>query len=153
MVEEPIVLFYREDEENGWLSNFYAAPIKWMGTEWATSEHLYQAFKTPSASRAIQQSATPKEAKQVSHLAAEYVPEASQPTLERKAQAMRIAIRHKFDQHAELRRKLVMSQGRLIEASPTDALWGYGPDGKGLNLMGLLLMELRASYRAAGWPQ
>jgi predicted NAD-dependent protein-ADP-ribosyltransferase YbiA (DUF1768 family) len=35
---------------------------------------------------------------------------------------------------------------KLIEDSPTDSYWGCGRDGSGLNMLGVLLMELRATY-------
>lgn len=36
----------------------------------------------------------------------------------------------------------------LVEASPHDFFWGRGFDGSGSNMLGCLLMELRAQLRA-----
>ncbi len=58
---------------------------------------------------------------------------------------MRAAILAKFTQHADLKQKLLATEHRLIvEDSPVDPYWGVGENGDGLNMMGLLLMELRS---------
>jgi predicted NAD-dependent protein-ADP-ribosyltransferase YbiA (DUF1768 family) len=42
-------------------------------------------------------------------------------------------------------RKLLIETGDalIVEASPTDGFWGAGADGKGQNLMGQLVSQLR----------
>lgn len=66
---------------------------------------------------------------------------------------------HKFGQHADLLEYLLATGDRvLVEASPTDQVWGIGlaktapyaenPDTwKGLNLLGFALMEVREQLR------
>ena len=51
--------------------------------------------------------------------------------------------------HRDLGDKLALTSGLIIEASPVDPIWGEGPTSTGLNLMGLLLMELREALREA----
>ena len=64
-----------------------------------------------------------------------------------KEDVMKVALKAKFDQHPKLKRLLVSTGKQLIsEASPRDSYWGTGKDGKGLNRLGVLLMELRDSY-------
>jgi predicted NAD-dependent protein-ADP-ribosyltransferase YbiA (DUF1768 family) len=68
-----------------------------------------------------------------------------------KFDRMRAVLRAKFDQHADLR-QLLLSTGdaRLVEAgtvnNAVNRLWGE-VDGKGENMLGVMLMDLRASYR------
>ena len=54
----------------------------------------------------------------------------------------------KFTQHPDLLRLLVETGDReLVEHSPHDSYWGDGPDGKGKNRLGILLMKLRAAFK------
>ena len=45
--QEPIK-FYGDKAENGYLSNFYAAPVEIEGNIWPTTEHYFQAMKFPT---------------------------------------------------------------------------------------------------------
>ena len=65
-----------------------------------------------------------------------------------KVEVMRRAIDAKFRQHDELR-ELLLSTGdeELIEETDEDAFWGCGSDGRGRNMLGRLLMELRERLR------
>lgn len=58
------------------------------------------------------------------------------------------AVREKFYQNPDLR-KILISTGDavLIEASPTDSYWGAGKDGKGVNKLGKILMQVRDELR------
>ena len=61
-----------------------------------------------------------------------------------KDDVMYRALFHKFTQHDNLRILLLMTDDLdLVEHSPYDSYWGDGPDGKGLNKLGELLMQLR----------
>jgi ribA/ribD-fused uncharacterized protein len=136
--------FWDQRKEYGWLSNFYNAPIVINGKEWATSEHYYQAQKHISSSlfMKIANAPTAAKAKRLSK---------KEPTLIselEKINNMRTAILAKFTQHEGLRQKLLDTEHRLIvEDSPVDSYWGIGESGDGINMMGLLLMELRSSLQ------
>jgi ribA/ribD-fused uncharacterized protein len=58
---------------------------------------------------------------------------------------MRTAVRAKFSSHAALR-DLSLSTGdkELIELTTNDYYWGCGTDGTGKNMLGKILMEIRA---------
>ena len=64
---------------------------------------------------------------------------------------MREALAAKFTQDAGLR-ALLLSTGEapLVQLKPGDAYWGTGPNGRGRNALGALLMELRAALRREG---
>ena len=85
--------FFDPCKTNGWLSNFYRAPIMYQDQLWQTSEHLYQGLKFPAGHlrESIRLTITPREAKNLAH---------SIPTwdfsVEDKARIMRIAVREKF---------------------------------------------------------
>jgi hypothetical protein len=63
---------------------------------------------------------------------------------------MRSALRHKFNAHPTLV-QLLLSTGdeEIIEQTTDDMYWGCGTRRDGLNMLGRLLMELRAAYREA----
>lgn len=65
-----------------------------------------------------------------------------------KEAVMKIGLKAKFTQHANLRTTL-MGTGRneIAEASPIDSYWGTGADGNGQNRLGVLLQEVRESFR------
>ena len=65
-----------------------------------------------------------------------------------KDDVMRVAVRAKFTQHEELR-ELLLSTGdeALVEHTTNDAYWGDGGDGSGKNMLGKILMEVRAELR------
>src|SRR5687768_14175756 len=71
-----------------------------------------------------------------------------------KFDRMRLVLRAKFSQHAELR-ALLLSTGaaRLVESATVDnavnRLWGE-VNGKGKNMLGVLLMELRQELAQSG---
>jgi hypothetical protein len=65
-----------------------------------------------------------------------------------KFDRMRAVLRAKFNQHEDLRELLLSTgQARLVEAgtvnNAVNRLWGE-VDGKGENMLGVMLMELRA---------
>ena len=65
-----------------------------------------------------------------------------------KDDVMRVAVRAKFTQHEELR-ELLLSTGdeELVEHTTNDAYWADGGDGTGKNMLGKILMEVRAELR------
>jgi hypothetical protein len=63
---------------------------------------------------------------------------------------MRAVLRAKFEQHPDLKALLISTgEARLVEAgtvnNAVNRLWGE-VDGKGQNMLGVMLMELRSEY-------
>ena len=145
------VRFYRANEKPyGAFSNLYKRPIEFEGVTYPTSEHAYQAGKAikPAVRQWILSAPTPALAAMAAHglYVWDVVPDWAQIKFDR----MRAVLRAKFDQHADLR-ELLLSTGeaRLVEAgtvnNAVNRLWGE-VDGKGENMLGVMLMELRAAY-------
>lgn len=65
-----------------------------------------------------------------------------------KVNVMREALLAKFTQHEDLR-QLLLSTGdaKIIEHTANDDYWGDGGDGRGKNMLGRLLAELRTTLR------
>lgn len=127
------------------LSNFYPAGIEIDGEYYRTSEHAYQAFKTedPMWRTIIQNCATPGQAKRVGKKVPmrdnwEFI----------KYGVMRKVVLAKFEQHVDLRKKLLYTDNIHLEEGNTwgDTVWGT-VDGKGQNLLGIVLMEIREILR------
>lgn len=140
------IRFYHETDEFGYLSNYWVAPIHIEGKSWKSTEHFYQAQKTLDSDYAekIRQADTCDEAKDLGNdPACIYRPDWDTEKIE----AMRRAIREKFDQHDDLRAMLLgTGNATLIEDSQSDYYWGIGETGTGKNMLGILLMELRETY-------
>jgi ribA/ribD-fused uncharacterized protein len=145
------IRFYRSNEKPyGAFSNLYPRPIEFEGRTFPTSEHAYQAGKAqkPAVREWILSAPTPALAAMAAH--GLYVWDVVPDWAKIKFDRMRAVLRAKFDQHADLR-ELLMSTGdaRLVEAgavnNAVNRLWGE-VDGKGENMLGVMLMELRAAY-------
>ena len=65
-----------------------------------------------------------------------------------KDEVMRLPVRAKFETHREARETLLATgEEEIIEDSPTDYYWDCGADGTGKNMLGRILMEVRAELR------
>ena len=125
----------------GCFSNFSRHPITVNGKLYPTTEHFYQAMKMadPVDGEKVRLCKTPKEAKTIAKTMA--MKESWEMI---KYDVMKEALRYKAQQHPEFKSKLLETNGALIqEASPFDSIWGIGKDGKGQNLLGKCLMEIR----------
>ena len=143
---EPIS-FYGTKDFYGCFSNFSAHWIKLDGKSWPTTEHYFQAqkFVGTKHEEAIRLASSPKQAAQMGRdrkkpLRADWE--------ESKDDVMRRAVRAKFDQHPEIRAVLLgTGDAEIIENAPGDYYWGIGTRGDGKNMLGIILMEVRAALR------
>lgn len=143
------IRFYRANEKPyGAFSNLFRRPVVFEGQEFATAEHAYQTGKArrPAIARWIRMAPTGELAAIVGHGLNywDVIPHWAETKYER----MRLVLRAKFTQHEDLRATLLSTgDARLVETGRTDnavnRTWGE-VNGRGLNKLGILLMELRA---------
>ena len=145
--------FYRANEKPyGAFSNLFRRPMEFEGRVYPTAEHAYQAGKArkDEVREWILSAPTPSLVAMAAHglYTWDIVPEWSRTKFDR----MRKVLKAKFSQHEDLK-KLLLSAGnaRLVEAGRTDnavnRTWGE-VNGKGQNMLGVLLMEVRDEIRA-----
>ncbi len=142
-----MIRFYRATGRYGPFSNFSAHPVRVEGLEWPTSEHYFQGMKFPGTPHAeeVRLAKTPARAAAIGRQRSRPL----RPDWEDvKDDVMRVAVRAKFSQHDELR-ELLLSTGdeEIVEHTTNDAYWADGGDGSGLNMLGKILMEVRAELR------
>jgi len=145
------VYFYRVNEPYGEFSNFAEYPFEADGKEWPTSEHYFQAQKF-AGTIPCGGSETSSHGKRGSkHGSGSKFANAARQAV--KLDVMRAAIRHKFDSHKALI-DLLLSTGdeQIIERTTDDEYWGCGSSGEGLNMLGILLTELRLALKNPQGP-
>jgi hypothetical protein len=144
------ISFYSTREAYGNFSNFSRHGFVLDELWWPTSEHYFQAQKFAGTAHAetVRAARTPKEAAELGRdrrrpLRADWE--------QVKDDVMRAAVQAKFHAHAELRAELLATgDAELVENAPGDYYWRCGADGSGKNMLGRILMELRAELRGAG---
>ena len=137
-----MIKFFRTKDEFGCFSNFYMSRIFIDSKLWITSEHYYQAkkFNDESMIEQIRSLPTPRRAADFGR--------AQNPMREDwdiiKFDVMKKVVMSKFSQHKKLQDILISTGNEeLVEDSPYDSIWGRGPDWKGQNHLGRILMETR----------
>lgn len=141
-----VIHFYDKSDPYYEFTNFYRRPVHIDEKDWPTTEHYYQAqkFTDPAVKEHIRRMRSPREAFEFGRGRACDRSDWSDV----KEDIMRIALFHKFEQHSDLRDKLLATGSKkLVEHTPHDSYWGDGADGKGKNRLGELLMEVRHNLR------
>lgn len=146
------ILFYRSNEKPyGVFSNLYRRPIILDGIEYPTAEHAYQAAKArkKEVREWILSAPSPALVAMAAH--GLYTWDIVEDWSKIKVDRMRDVLRAKFSQHSDLKEILLQTgNARLVEAGRTNnavnRYWGE-VNGKGLNMLGMLLMEIRAELR------
>jgi ribA/ribD-fused uncharacterized protein len=138
-----IVAFY--EREFYCFSNFSSFAVRWRGKTWPTSEHAYQAahfFKTaPALAIKIHQARSAHEAYKLAKANAAKAPKNWGKI---KISIMEDIVEHKLKQNPYVMRKLKQVGKKLIvEDSPKDSFWGWGPKRNGRNELGKVWMRLR----------
>jgi ribA/ribD-fused uncharacterized protein len=147
------IKFYRSNEKPyGVFSNLYPSPVKFEDVLYPTAEHAYQAGKArkPEVRDWILSAPSPALAAMAAH--GLYTWDVTPKWAEIKFDRMRRVLRAKFEQHPDLRRILLSTgEARLVEVGTVDnavnRLWGE-VNGVGQNMLGVMLMELRAEFSA-----
>ena len=141
------IYFYRTRDSYGFLSNFAAAPITLDERVWPTTEHFFQAQKFADAAiqERIRQANSPMDAATLGRNRAFPLRSDWEAV---KDDVMYEALRAKFTQHSLLRSQLLATgDAQLVEHTTNDSYWADGGDGSGKNMLGILLMRLRAELR------
>jgi len=147
------ISFYRSNEKPyGVFSNLYRRTMIFEGREYPTSEHAYQAGK--ARKEAVREWILSAPSPSLVAMAAHglYTWDINPDWSRTKYDRMREVLRAKFTQHEDLK-AILLSTGsaRLVEVGRTDNLvnrtWGE-VNGKGLNMLGVLLMEVREELKA-----
>ncbi|HEX7378803.1 MAG TPA: NADAR family protein [Pirellulales bacterium] len=147
------IRFYSVGEEYGCFSNFAPYPIRLAGKSWPTSEHYFQAqkFDNEEHREAIRKAKSPMIAARMGR--------DRKKKLRRDWEAVKVAVmtdavRAKFAQHDDLRAVLLgTGDAKIVEHTANDAYWGDGGDGSGINMLGQVLMRVRAEVAAGGNEQ
>jgi ribA/ribD-fused uncharacterized protein len=141
------IYFYSTRDAYGCFSNFSPHGVKLKGVWWPTTEHYFQAQKfagTPHE-EVVRLAKMPKQAAEMGRdhkrpLRADWE--------QVKDDVMHEAVRQKFRTHKDIR-QLLLDTGdeELVENAPGDYYWGSGANGSGKNMLGIILMEVRAELR------
>ena len=158
--KQQMVFFWLDDEENGCFSNWYRRKFVIDDFEYLFVEQYMMArkaklFHDSERYTAILRSTTQWECKD---LGRQVKPFDSKAWNAVKYEVVKTANRAKYEQNPDLMAKLLQTGDAILaEASPKDTIWGIGLDAAtaqdtnpsdwpGQNLLGKILMELRAEF-------
>lgn len=151
-----VIEFTKVDLPYGWLGNMYASEIDYEGKKWRTSEALFQAlrYENEEIKEIIRNERSPIAAKmKTKKFKNEMVID---PMSDRDIENMKMVVKLKFDQHKELKSRLLKTGNHIIveniEKRPgaRHLFWGMkkvNGEWIGENMMGKILMELRDEYK------
>lgn len=143
--------FYRSTGKYGFLSNLYPCKLYVDGILFKSSEHAYQYAKAKGliVKEYIRAAPTPTLACILGHGLFRWMVVPGWNNM--KVDRMKEVLLQKFCQNKGMAEKLMATgDAILIETSKSDGFWGTGSRGKGKNMLGRLLMELRHSI-IHGW--
>lgn len=158
------VFFWRPEEADGYLSNWYLHPFECDGFTYTCVEQMFMhkkalLFDDRSTAQLILDAETPREHKRLGSLVQPYVEEVWN---QHRFDVLHQGLRAKFSQSPELQSWLWgTGSAVLAEASPSDTLYGIGlrcdhADAErperwpGANRLGFALMDVRDNY-LPGW--
>lgn len=138
------IKFRRSYQDFGWLSNLFPAKIRVGGFEYNSSEQLYKKLKclvTRGGPELLDLMASSGDD-------CRKLVKQTPPNLEKKWSAVKfevmIACQYlKFSQNGDLRERLLKTGNQELLENTPDPQWGVGQSGRGKNLCGRALMEVR----------
>ena len=148
------IRFYRANEKPyGALSNLYKREVLFEDVVYPTSEHAYQAGKPRKEAVRDWILADPSPALVAMAAHGLYWWDIRPGWSKVKFERMRAILLAKFTQHEDLKALLLSTgEARLVESATVDnevnRTWGE-VNGKGKNMLGVLLMEVRDELRKA----
>ncbi len=131
-------------------SNFSSLQVEWKGKLWPTSEHAYQAARYMGIRDDLAEKIrTMRSAHEAYDFMRNNRDDERPDWFDEKRNIMKDIVRCKLSQHKYVQKKLLETGNELIvEDSPIDPYWGWGPDRKGANNLGTIWMELREELRS-----
>jgi len=141
------IKFYGTRKQYGCFSNFSKHDFYLDGQHWCTSEHYFQAQKFVGTKfyDEVQQASSPRKAATIGRNRSLPLRKDWETV---KVDVMRKALRAKFTSNQKIKEVLLSTNNaKLVENSPTDYYWGCGANGKGRNVLGILLEEIRDELR------
>lgn len=139
------IFFY--DREFYPLSNFASFMVEYDGYLWPTSEYAYQAQKFTDIN-IVNEIKNEKSSHEVFGLGLKYKDKIRPYWFEIRVSVMEKILRAKMEQHEYVRRKLLETGDKeIIENSPVDSFWGWGPNKDGENQLGKIWMKLREELK------
>ena len=158
------VFFWKDHEENGWLSNWYPSPFVLDDFRYDHVEQYLMAqkarlFHDAENYTAILKTDSPKVCKELGRKVANYDGAVWE---QRRGEVLKTALRAKFTQNEDLKQALLATGSRILaEASPRDGIYGIRLTAEdaaslapekwpGQNLLGKALMEIREELRSHG---
>lgn len=126
------------------LSNFYLCKIMYNGLDYGSAEAAFQAQKCIDPKDQLPfTTMTPGQAKKYGKKV-----KLREDWEEVKVDIMKEVVKAKFDQHPELKQRLIgTGNTQLTECNKWhDYFWGVC-NGKGKNMLGRILMDLRKAYK------
>jgi N-glycosidase YbiA len=143
--------FYSTTGEYGCFSNFSRHPFKLKGRTWRTSEHYFQSqkFAGTSFENKVAKCDRPMEAATMGR-------DRKLPLRKDwegvKDNVMREAVYAKFSQNPHIAKVLLGTYDeKLVEHTDKDNYWADGGNGKGKNMLGIILMEVRDRLKKEGF--
>lgn len=152
------IQFYRANEKPyGAFSNLFRREVFFEGRVFPTAEHAYQAGKArkEEVREWILSAPSPSLVAMAAH--GLYIWDIAPNWSKTKFDRMKRILRAKFSQHDDLKELLISTgSARLVEVGRTDnavnRLWGE-VNGKGKNMLGVLLMEIREEIKCEDEPR
>lgn len=131
------------------LNNWSANAVTISRQTFATLEHAYHYMKfaetAPEIAAEIQVAPSPWAAMQIER---KHRDKRRTDWQDVKVAIMTDLVRAKVSQNDDVRDCLEKTRDKsIIENSPWDSFWGAGKDGKGRNMMGQILMQVRIELR------
>jgi ribA/ribD-fused uncharacterized protein len=127
--------------EYAWLSNMWIAPIILGHWHFRSNEHAYQAAKSVDSNdwKQIQKLESPYKAKRLGRTF-----KLREDWLDMRVTFMKHLVKAKFDQHEDLKTRLIATKGmEIIEGNSwNDTFWGVCK-GIGQNNLGKIIMQYR----------
>lgn len=129
-------------------SNFSSFQVQWKGKLWPTSEHAYQAARYMGVRDDLSEKIRGMHSAQEAYEYMRNNRSKERPDwFDEKRAIMKDIVRNKLSQHKYIQKLLETGDATIVEDSPVDPYWGWGPDRQGRNELGTIWMELREELK------